>query len=155
MPSVAKKTRVFAGFALGGDRNLPYIHWAGASPGTPITHPESREQQNGYQESCEEEGCPEGRCQAGRAEADQGSADQVRSGVAYRRQHRPGLEGRARRAGSFTLPGLLKITSVNVPAKPKRKGINPFTKEEQWFAAKPATVKVKIRPLKKLKDSAA
>jgi len=58
-------------------------------------------------------------------------------------------------AGSFTLPGLLKITVVSVPAKPKRKGVNPFTKEEQWFAAKPATVKVKIRPLKKLKDSAA
>jgi nucleoid DNA-binding protein len=58
-------------------------------------------------------------------------------------------------AGAFTLPGLLKITVVNVPAKPKRKGINPFTKEEQWFAAKPATVKVKVRPLKKLKDAAA
>jgi nucleoid DNA-binding protein len=58
-------------------------------------------------------------------------------------------------AGTFTLPGLLKITAVNVPAKPRRKGINPFTKEEQWFAAKPATVKVKIRPLKKLKDAAA
>lgn len=58
-------------------------------------------------------------------------------------------------AGSFTLPGLLKITVVNVPAKPKRKGINPFTKEEQWFAAKPASVKVKVRPLKKLKDAAA
>ena len=58
-------------------------------------------------------------------------------------------------AGTFTLPGLLKITAVNVPAKPKRKGINPFTKEEQWFAAKPASVKVKIRPLKKLKDAAA
>jgi nucleoid DNA-binding protein len=58
-------------------------------------------------------------------------------------------------AGAFTLPGLLKIAVVNVPAKPKRKGINPFTKEEQWFAAKPATVKVKVRPLKKLKDAAA
>ncbi|KFN42547.1 HU family DNA-binding protein [Arenimonas oryziterrae] len=58
-------------------------------------------------------------------------------------------------AGSFTLPGLLKISAVSVPAKPKRKGINPFTKEEQWFAAKPATVKVKVRPLKKLKDAAA
>ena len=57
--------------------------------------------------------------------------------------------------GHFTLPGLLKITAVNVPAKPKRKGINPFTKEEQWFAAKPATTKVKVRPLKKLKDAAA
>ncbi|GAA4861802.1 HU family DNA-binding protein [Luteimonas vadosa] len=60
-----------------------------------------------------------------------------------------------RGAGSFTLPGMLKITSVKVPAKPRRKGINPFTKEEQWFAAKPATVKVKARPLKKLKDAAA
>jgi len=58
-------------------------------------------------------------------------------------------------AGSFMLPGLLKISAVSVPAKPKRKGINPFTKEEQWFAAKPASVKVKIRPLKKLKDAAA
>jgi len=58
-------------------------------------------------------------------------------------------------AGSFTLPGLLKITSVSVPAKPKRRGINPFTKEEQWFAAKPATTKVKVRALKKLKDAAA
>ncbi len=58
-------------------------------------------------------------------------------------------------AGSFTLPGLLKITAVSVAAKPKRKGINPFTKEEQWFAAKPATTKVKVRPLKKLKDAAA
>jgi nucleoid DNA-binding protein len=56
--------------------------------------------------------------------------------------------------GTFTLPGLLKIAAVQVPAKPKRKGINPFTKEEQWFAAKPATVKLKIRPLKKLKDAA-
>ena len=58
-------------------------------------------------------------------------------------------------AGSFTLPGLLKISAVSVPAKPKRKGVNPFTKEEQWFAAKPATTKVKVRPLKKLKDAAA
>ena len=57
--------------------------------------------------------------------------------------------------GSFTLPGLLKITSVKVAAKPKRKGINPFTKEEQWFAAKPASTKLKVRPLKKLKDAAA
>jgi nucleoid DNA-binding protein len=57
-------------------------------------------------------------------------------------------------SGSFTLPGLLKITVITVPAKPKRKGINPFTKQEQWFAAKPATTKVKVRPLKKLKDAA-
>jgi hypothetical protein len=85
------------------------------------------------------------------------------SGVAPRdvRAVLAGLEGAV--AGSvnkngartFILPGLLKITVVNVPAKPKRKGINPFTKQEQWFAAKPASVKVKVRPLKKLKDAAA
>ena len=56
--------------------------------------------------------------------------------------------------GQFTLPGLFKINAVKVPAKPKRKGKNPFTGEEQVFAAKPATVKVKVRPLKKLKDAA-
>ncbi len=56
--------------------------------------------------------------------------------------------------GTFVLPGLLKISAVKVAAKPKRKGINPFTKEEQWFAAKPATTKLKVRPLKRLKDAA-
>lgn len=56
--------------------------------------------------------------------------------------------------GEFTLPGLLKIGVQKVPAKPRRKGINPFTKQEQVFAAKPATVKIKVRSLKKLKDAA-
>ena len=56
---------------------------------------------------------------------------------------------------TFVLPGLFKITVVNVPAKPKRKGINPFTGEETIFKAKPATVKVKVRPMKKLKDAAS
>lgn len=56
--------------------------------------------------------------------------------------------------GEFTFPGLLKVTAVKVPARPKRFGKNPFTGAEQWFAAKPASVKVKIRPLKKLKDAA-
>jgi len=58
-------------------------------------------------------------------------------------------------ARTFVLPGLLKITVATIPAKPKRRGINPFTKQEQWFAAKPASVRVKVRPLKKLKDAAA
>ena len=56
--------------------------------------------------------------------------------------------------GEFTLPGICKFTKQEVAAKPKRKGINPFTKEEQWFAAKPASTKLKVRPLKKLKDAA-
>jgi hypothetical protein len=57
--------------------------------------------------------------------------------------------------GSFALPGLLKVTAVAVPAKKARKGINPFTKEETTFKAKPASVKLKVRALKKLKDAAA
>lgn len=57
-------------------------------------------------------------------------------------------------SGAFVLPGLLKVTAVAVPAKKARKGINPFTKEETVFKAKPATVKLKVRPLKKLKDAA-
>lgn len=57
-------------------------------------------------------------------------------------------------AGEFTLPGLLKITAQQVPAKKKRFGKDPFTGEERWFPAKPASVKVKVRPLKKLKDAA-
>jgi nucleoid DNA-binding protein len=56
--------------------------------------------------------------------------------------------------GSFTLPGLLKVNVVNVAAKKKRTGIDPFTKVERVFAAKPATVKIKTRALKKLKDAA-
>jgi hypothetical protein len=56
--------------------------------------------------------------------------------------------------GSFTLPGLLKINAIQVPAKKKRVGIDPFTKQERTFAAKPATVKLKARSLKKLKDAA-
>jgi nucleoid DNA-binding protein len=60
-----------------------------------------------------------------------------------------------RGAGEFTIPGILKITTVNKPARKARKGINPFTGEETVFKAKPASIAVKIRPLKKLKESAA
>ncbi|MCK4118452.1 HU family DNA-binding protein [Ralstonia nicotianae] len=57
--------------------------------------------------------------------------------------------------GEFSLPGLFKVTSVKVPATKRRFGKNPFTGQEQWFEAKPATVRVKVRPLKKVKDAAA
>src|SRR3954451_5813341 len=56
--------------------------------------------------------------------------------------------------GIFTVPGLMKITVINKPATKTRKGINPFTKQEQMFAAKPARRVVKVRPLKNLKDFA-
>jgi nucleoid DNA-binding protein len=57
--------------------------------------------------------------------------------------------------GEFTIPGLMKVTAVPKAAKKARKGINPFTGEEQMFKAKPASIAVKIRPLKKLKEFAA
>ncbi len=54
--------------------------------------------------------------------------------------------------GEFTIPGLLKITTVKKPARKARKGINPFNGEETMFKAKPASIAVKVRPLKKLKE---
>lgn len=55
--------------------------------------------------------------------------------------------------GVFNIPGLMKVKVVRKPAVPARKGINPFTKEEQMFKAKPARNVVKITPLKALKDA--
>ncbi len=66
------------------------------------------------------------------------------------------IEGHIKKKGigEFVLPGLLKITTVKKPATKARKGINPFTKEEVTFKAKPASISVKVRPLKKLKEFA-
>lgn len=57
--------------------------------------------------------------------------------------------------GKFVLPGVLKMTVVKKPAKPARKGINPFTGEEIMLKAKPAYKAVKIKALKKLKEMVA
>lgn len=56
--------------------------------------------------------------------------------------------------GVFTVPGLMKIVVVQKPAVPARRGINPFTKLEQMFKAKPARKVIKVRPMKALKDMA-
>ena len=60
-----------------------------------------------------------------------------------------------RGAGSFTIPGLCKMTVVKKPARKARKGINPFTGEETMFKAKPASKAIRIRPLKNLKEMVA
>ena len=59
-----------------------------------------------------------------------------------------------RGAGAFAIPGLLKIEKKKVPARPARKGVpNPFKPGELMdVAARPAYNKVKVRPLKTLKD---
>ncbi len=60
-----------------------------------------------------------------------------------------------RGVGEFTLPGLLKVTLRKVPAR--RAGTlvrNPATGEMIKGAAKPASVRVRIRALSKLKRAA-
>ena len=60
-----------------------------------------------------------------------------------------------KKAGIFVLHGFAKFVVVKKPARPARKGINPFTKQEQTFAAKPASKAVKARPVKAIKDAVA
>ena len=59
---------------------------------------------------------------------------------------------RKRAAGEFTLPGLLKIKAAKRPASKKRMGRNPATGEEMVIPAKPASTRVRVTALKKLKD---
>ena len=56
--------------------------------------------------------------------------------------------------GSFTLPGVLKVRRVKTPARKARKNVpNPFKPGETMdIPAKPASSKLKIVPLKALKD---
>ncbi|MFT4997669.1 MAG: nucleoid DNA-binding protein [Chitinophagales bacterium] len=63
---------------------------------------------------------------------------------------------RKRGVGEFTVPGLLKVTTVKKPARKAKKNVpNPFKPGELMdVAAKPASIAVKIRPLKKLKEFA-
>jgi nucleoid DNA-binding protein len=56
--------------------------------------------------------------------------------------------------GAFTIPGLLKFEKKRVPARGAKKGVpNPFKPGELMdVAARPASNKVKVRPLKNLKE---
>ncbi len=56
--------------------------------------------------------------------------------------------------GMFALPGLVKIEKKAVPARPARKNVpNPFKPGETMnVAARKASTKIKVRPLKGLKD---
>lgn len=54
--------------------------------------------------------------------------------------------------GEFVIPDLLKLKVRTIPARKERKGIDPFTKQERVFPAKPAQKKVRATALKKLKD---
>lgn len=57
--------------------------------------------------------------------------------------------------GEFTLPGLMKVTLRKVPARKAGTLVrNPATGEMVPAAAKPASVRVKVRALSKLKAAA-
>lgn len=60
-----------------------------------------------------------------------------------------------RGVGEFTLPGLFKIITKKMPARPSRKMISPLSGEEIMTKPKPASVRVKVRPLQKMKQAAA
>jgi len=55
-------------------------------------------------------------------------------------------------AGVFKVPGLMRISVARKPATKERMGINPFTKEQVMFKAKPARNVVRVRPLRGLKE---
>jgi DNA-binding protein HU-beta len=54
--------------------------------------------------------------------------------------------------GEFVIPDIIKMKVKQIAARKERKGIDPFTKEERVFPAKPASRKIRATPLKKLKD---
>ena len=58
-----------------------------------------------------------------------------------------------KKSGTFLLPGFAKFVVIKKPATKARKGINPFTKEEMTFKAKPARKIVRARPVKAAKDA--
>jgi DNA-binding protein HU-beta len=58
-----------------------------------------------------------------------------------------------KKVGVFLLPGFAKFVVISKPATKARKGINPFTKEEMMFKAKPARKIVRARPVKAAKDA--
>merc|ERR1712060_729911 len=53
---------------------------------------------------------------------------------------------------SFKVGSSLNLKLKKKPAQKKRKGVNPFTGEEQWFKAKPASKTVRALPMKALKE---
>merc|ERR1719247_123688 len=57
-----------------------------------------------------------------------------------------------KKSGSFKLGGMLNMKLKSKPARPARKGVNPFTREPCVFKAKPASKTVRCLPMKKLKE---
>lgn len=59
-----------------------------------------------------------------------------------------------RSCGQVRVLGLFNVTKIKKPARNARQGINPFTGEKIMIDAKPATMAIRVRPLKGLKAMA-
>merc|ERR1719310_1964890 len=57
-----------------------------------------------------------------------------------------------KKSGQFKYGGALNMKLKKKPARPARKGVNPFTKEPCVFKAKPASQTVRALPMKKFKE---
>jgi nucleoid DNA-binding protein len=82
------------------------------------------------------------------SELDKKSVNKVFDGLAELIKKELGKKG----PGEFVIPGLLKLKIRVKPATKERKGLDPFTKQERVFKAKPASKTVRAAALKALKD---
>ena len=60
-----------------------------------------------------------------------------------------------RSVGEFTIPGLIKIRKIRQAATRKRMGRNPATGESVMIPAKPASWRLQLKPLARLKQMVA
>jgi len=56
--------------------------------------------------------------------------------------------------GEFTVPDIVKLRVRLTPGRPEHVGLDPFTKQERTFPARPESRKVRAAPVKRLKDLA-
>jgi nucleoid DNA-binding protein len=54
--------------------------------------------------------------------------------------------------GEFVLPDLVKLRVKTTPGRAEHVGIDPFTKQERTFPARPESRKVRVSAAKRLKD---
>jgi DNA-binding protein HU-beta len=54
--------------------------------------------------------------------------------------------------GEFVLPDMVKLRVKLTPGRPEHEGVDPFTKEQRTFPARPEARKVRASPVKRLKD---
>lgn len=85
---------------------------------------------------------------AQKAEVDKKTAERLLNALADLAAQQLGDDG----PGEFTIPGVVRMKTIAKPATKDRQGINPFTKEPMLIRGKPASKKVRVTPVKCLKE---